>query len=372
MYHVFNSMVLSVALLISCPVFAADSPTPASLKSKLEEIEKKKRALDLEEVEIHQALERLESPSSSVHENSKSQLKRPGLLVPIEKSVESLFQLRGIEVFRSLEEEGRPAVFSWAHERGAQDVYRTDSALRISKPGIVTGAFHDSLYTDLNLGFEAHATSAKKTRKSNSLKWVLSTESIFHIGGAKNWTRAERRYIEQYGDIDPSLLGAEGTALLMDANVVYTLSPITNRAETGGELTFSFNQLAAGFGRYQPLFTDLMRYRGRLYGGFEGGGVVDVGEDKKAAESTSHYLRLAGRARADFHLRFLSEQLYLSGDYRYWHLLTSGSHSRSLGVISLTYQLTDHLSVGGSFTDGRRPPSFERERTVGVDLGVQF
>ena len=54
----------------------------------------------------------------------------------------------GLELFRSVEEDGRPATFSWSHERGDERTFNSDLALRFTRKNIVAGSFSQRLFAD--------------------------------------------------------------------------------------------------------------------------------------------------------------------------------------------------------------------------------
>jgi hypothetical protein len=301
----------------------------------------------------------VENLTVAIESGEKREEPKEGILDPLAKGLDTLLTKPkniGLKIFRSVEEEGRPAVFGWSQERGSEQAFLVDSAMRLSWPAIIKGALDDRLYMDLNLGFEAHASSASANRESNSLKWTVGTKGVFHPTG--------------HLGTDPDQLGAPGISFLATTNFFSELNPTTRLANLGGEIVTSINYFPIAIGRYRQDPFKLIAFRWRPYLGLEGGGRVADGNGKQEEETA--FGRLTARLRADLRLDFLSKRLIASGDYRYWNRFSASPHSLGIGTASLNYKISDHVYLGASYEEGRRPPSFGKVRRKGVELGIQY
>jgi len=279
-----------------------------------------------------------------------------------------------LKVFRSAEKDGRPASFSWSRKRGGEETYQTNSAVHLTfLPSHFNLLDKAAVYSSFTATLEASLSSAKKSRNSNSLKWTAGLQNIIHGKNGKEWSVEDLELMCQHC-VDPDEFGTPGQNFLFDVNAVYELNPSTDLATAGGEILGSLNYFDLGVGRYlnyKAFDRNLLSFRWRPYIGAEGGGRVNNGEAENKKED-SHYARLVGRVRADLKLGLLSERFSVSGDYKYWYRMTTSSHSRELSTISLNYRVSKNISLGLSYVNGRKPPSFGREKSLNLELGVLF
>ena len=164
-----------------------------------------------------------------------------------------------------------------------------------------------------------------------------------------------------------------GYGLIFDVDGTYEFNPSTDRATAGGEAIVTLNAFPLAIGRAVsfPETGRLVWFRWRPYTGVQSGAVVNEGDVPMEDEEDGAYVRWLGRARAQIGLPFLSDNLRLEGDYKLWHLFDVGdSHGYVTG--SINYFLTKRVTIGFSYQEGRQPPSFAREQSIGVELGVIF
>ena len=98
-----------------------------------------------------------------------------------------------------------------------------------------------------------------------------------------------------------------------------------------------------------------------------------MGEGQNEAEANSLPLAtLTGNFGGDLRLDFLSPRLAASGNYQYGQRLTDAQTKWEQAALSWNYQLNSQVSLGGSFTHGKRAPNQQTERGFKLEIGVVF
>jgi hypothetical protein len=247
--------------------------------------------------------------------------------------------------------------------------YRVDGALRLARSGSLAGTDRNTVEGMLDATVEAQVDSTQKARAANSVKGTLGTQMVFHPGGEASWSPGERSFGTKKGSTAGEL-GELGVRFLLATKGVYEVNSNTDQAQTQGELVGSLHwRTAERPFRQDPWGTVAFRWQPTV--DCIGGGLLRTA-NTKAEETRVHQARLTGSVRGDLRLDFLTPRLVASGDYQYGQGLSGPPNTWDLTTLSWTYRLGAHVSVGGSFTQGKRLPGVPKERGLAMELQVMF
>jgi len=278
-------------------------------------------------------------------------------------------QALSLQIARSLEDARRPPPAWGAPQQAATHPYRVDGALRLTRSGSLVSAKENTVEGSLAATLAAQVGSTSRTRATTSVTGTVRTQVVVHPWEAANRGPVESGSGEKNGK-ESGESGRAGVHLLVATKEVYKVHPRTGTVTTQGELLGSFHWQAAE-GRFRQDPWGLVSVRWRPAVSCEGGGPLGS-KMTKAEETGSPPARLMGRVRGDLRLDFLTPRLVLSGDYQYGQGLSRAPYAWDFTTLSWTYQLSAQISVGGSFTQGRRLPDLPTEHGVTMELGVQF
>ncbi len=231
---------------------------------------------------------------------------------------------------------------------------------------------HDPLAMDgdMDLGLEVRAGGTKKEQATNSIKGMASSRFTLLPTGLLE--HRIRRYLSLIGaDSEVGDAPFEQLQLGLMTNGAYAINPRTKVVTPTGEAigTLSWTPTTPNRFTYDPWRIVAFRWLPSL--SFEGRGFM--GEAKKQAEANRTPLdTLTGSLRGDVRLDFLSPQLAATANYLYRQRLTDTQTKWEQASVSLKYQLSHNVSLGGSFTHGKKTPYQAAEHGLALEMGVRF
>jgi hypothetical protein len=274
-----------------------------------------------------------------------------------------------LQVRPSPEVERRAALLWRPQAHAVAPTYRVDGALRLARSGSLARTDRNTVEGMLDATVEAQVGSTQKPRAANSVKGTLGTQMVFHPGSEASWSPGEKSFSEK-NNSKPGKSGEAGVSFLLATKRSYEVNPSTGKVKTQSELAGSFHWLPV-----EQRFTQdpwgVIAFRWRPSVSCIGGGLLGT-ENTKAEETDAPQARLTGKVRGDLRLDFLTPGLVASGDYQYWQGLSSSPYAWHLTTLSWTYQFGAHVSLSGSFTQGKRLPSVSKERGLTMELRVMF
>jgi hypothetical protein len=250
-------------------------------------------------------------------------------------------------------------------------VPRVDQVWRVAPAGALARKSDGmTVDGDFDLGLEVHAGSTKEDRATNVIKGITSTR-VTLLPESYLQPRLGQ-YLGAMGkenEIGKISRGEMRMVLATDGG--YEINPSTGETKHKGEVIGTLSWMTTARDRFIHDPWQVVAFRWQPTMSCEGRSIM--GDEKKKAEVNRLPLAtLTGNLRGDLRLDFLSPRLATSGNYQYGQGLTDAQTKWDQATFSWNYQLNSQVSLGGSFTQGKRSPNQQTERGLKLEIGVMF
>jgi uncharacterized protein (DUF2164 family) len=229
---------------------------------------------------------------------------------------------------------------------------------------------HPTLDGDVDLGLEVRAGTGKRDRATNAIKGTAS--SRFTLLPTRFFGQRFGHYLNIMGRNDEVAQATlEQLRLGVVTNGAYALNPSTKVITPTGAVVGSLSWMPPVRDRYAHDPWRVVAFRWYPTVSIEGRS--HMGEEKKRAVINRLPLdTLIGSLRGELRLDFLSPHLAASGNYQYQQRLTDAQTKWEQASLSLKYQLNHQVTLGSSFTHGKKAPHQPIERGLALEMGVTF
>ncbi|MGE4092522.1 MAG: hypothetical protein AB7G75_16940 [Candidatus Binatia bacterium] len=238
----------------------------------------------------------------------------------------------------------------------------TDSLAKTYKSTMIDGGF--------DLGLEVHAGSTKKDRTTNAVKGTARTRITLLPEGYLQ-QRLGKSIVSLGKDDGRGAIDIGKMRMEIATDGGYAINPNTGATKPQGEIAGTLSWVAAttDYFTHDPWKAVAFRWQPAVR--WEGRSVMGETKRQIVADGLPE-ATFAGHLRGDLRLDFLSPRLVASGNYHYGQGLTDTQAKWDQAKLSWTYQLNSHVSLGGSFTHGKRSPNQQTEHGLKLELGVMF